>query len=351
MPENHGDAARPGNRVLGALECLAVVHRDAELAVVGAHVEHALLPRRLGDGRRARVVGHAVVDRQHRLITLLPHDRQRRTIDAGGHVAQVLPGQAAVARTEEVLAAGVDRGRVVRRDEHRRVPVGRMHGVAEHLLRHVLPPRLPVAAVADGAGRIARADVLHLPRLRVVSLQAEELRRRIGDARILRIGHAVEAVAAAQPRPVLVENAARGPAGARAHPAAVVLEAAVDVVGMRVVDRHAVVLRERQRGDVEELHPAVVADADAAVVELHHVAGVFRVDPHEAVVAVRGRPRRRERLAAVIGERVGVQHVDALVVVRVDGRLACVHRPRVPVRHERPRARRGRCCDRARPRG
>ena len=137
---------------------------------------------------------------------------------------------------------------------------------------------------------------------------------------------------------MFVEHPARRPVGARAHPAAVVLQAAVDVVGMRVVHRHAVVLGERQRGDVEELQAAVVADADAAVVELHHVAGVFRVHPHEAIVAVGGRARRRERLAAVIREGIRIQHVDALVVVRIDGGLACVHRPRVPVRHERPRA-------------
>ena len=247
MPENHELAGRPGKRVSALSNVLRVVHRDAELAVVGAHVEHALAAWRLGDGRRARVEGHAVVDREHRLVRGLAHDGQRRAIDAGRHVAQVLPREPAVARAEEVLGAGVEGGRVVGRDDDRRIPVGRVHGVAEHLLGDVLAPRLPVAAAADGAGGIAGADVLRLPGAGVVALEAEELRRREGDARVLRIRDAEEAVAAAQPRPVLVEDAARRPAGARPHPAAVVLQPAVDVVGMGVVDGHAVVLRQRQR--------------------------------------------------------------------------------------------------------
>ena len=123
---------------------------------------------------------------------------------------------------------------------------------------------------------------------------------------------------------------------ARSLPAAVVLQAAVDVVGPLVVHRDAVVLRHRQVLHVEELQSAIERDADAAVVQLDDVARVLRIDPHEAIVAVRGRVRRRERFAAVVGERVLVEHVDAAIVLRIDRRLARIHRPRIPVRHEPP---------------
>ena len=128
----------------------------------------------------------------------------------------------------------------------------------------------------------------------------------------------------------------RGPARARSLPAAVVLQAAVDVVGPLVVHRDAVVLRHRQVLHVEELQAAIERDADAAVVQLDDVARISRVDPHEPIVAVRRRVRRREGLAAVIGERVRVHHVDAAIVLRIDRRLARIHRPRIPVRHEAP---------------
>ena len=264
----------------------------------------ALLQRRRRNRDQARVERHAVVDGQHVLVGQPAHHRQLRSIDAGGHVAEVFPGVAAIARAEQVLAAGVDRGRIERRQHHRRVPVGVVPFVAQHLLRHVLAPRVPVAPIADRALRIAGPDVLAAPRARVVALQAEELAGREHVTRIRGIRHREESIAAAQPRPVLVEDAVRGPARARSLPAAVVLQAAIDVVGPLVVDRDAVVLRHRQVLHVEELQAAIERDADAAVVQLDHVARVLRVDPHEAIVAVRGRVRRRERFAAVVRERI-----------------------------------------------
>ena len=67
------------------------------------------------------------------------------------------------------------------------------------------------------------------------------------------------------------------------------------------------------------------------------MTAVRGIHPHEAVVAMRGRARRGECLATVVAERIRVQHVNALVVVRIDDHLAGIHRPRIPVAHERPR--------------
>ena len=75
-----------------------------------------------------------------------------------------------------MLAAGVDGGGVVRRDDNGRIPVGGMHGIAEHLFGHRFPPRVPVASIADCTGGVAGADVLYLPGAGVVALEAQELR-------------------------------------------------------------------------------------------------------------------------------------------------------------------------------
>ena len=237
-----------------------------------------------------------------------------------------------------MLTAGVHRGRVVRRDDERRIPVGGMHRIAQYLFGARPTPRFPVATACDVSRGITGANVLHFPRLDVGALQAQELRRRVHGARIERIRRHMKAVTAADAREVFVQHAAGGPAGTRSHPAPVVLQATIHVERHRVIGGHAIELRQRQRRDVQKLVAAIVADADTAVVEFHHVATVGRIHPHEAVVAVRGRARRRERLAAVIAERIRIQHVHALIIVRIDDHLTGVHRPRIPVTHERPRS-------------
>ena len=155
---------------------------------------------------------------------------------------------------------------------------------------------------------------------------------------MLGVGHGREAVTTAKSRPRVVQNAAGGPAGTRPRPATIVLQAAVDIKWHGIVDRYAIPLRQRQRRHEEKLVAAIVADTDAAVVQLDDVSAVFRIDPYKSIITVRSRTWRRESLAAIIAERVCVQHVDALVVVRIDDGLAGVHRTWIPVAHERPRS-------------
>src|SRR5262245_59333039 len=110
-----------------------------------------------------------------------------------------------------------------------------MHCVAEYLVRDLAAPCVPVPSVANCTGRVAGPNVLVLPGADIGPAEAEKLRRGVNRPWIRRIGNRVEAVAAAQPIPFLVEDAAVRPARARTAPAAVVLQPPVDVVMCRVV--------------------------------------------------------------------------------------------------------------------
>ena len=135
-----------------------------------------------------------------------------------------------------------------------------------------------------------------------------------------RLDDVVRAVAAARRLPVLEDDLRPSrparPLGARPALRAVVLQAAVDVVGHLVVHADRVQLRERQLVGVVPVLPAVVGDPHAVVVAEQHVLRVLRVDPQRVVVAAeleRGRPR----LAAVLRLlHADGEDVDVVGVVR-----------------------------------
>jgi len=70
---------------------------------------------------------------------------------------------------------------------------------------------------------------------------------------------------------------------------------------VRQVHGDPVVLAEREARDVEEVVPAVVADAEPAIVGFHDVVRIVWVHPYEAVVTVGAVSAwLRERLAGVV---------------------------------------------------
>ena len=127
--------------------------------------------------------------------------------------------------------------------------------------------------------------------------------------------------------------------GARTAPRSVVLQARADVVRTPHVDRHVVRLADGPEPRRFERLAAVVADVEAAVVAVHHVLAVVRVDPDRVVVHVtHAALDARERLRAVDRLRgVLAADEDDLGVRRIDANLAVVHRAVVLVGHERPR--------------
>ena len=156
-------------------------------------------------------------------------------------------------------------------------PAGLLPGGVAAALCRACPPasrirRLPTASRPEMRGRMAR----DLPGAQIEPRDVAVLRRGVDDVRILGIVARLEAVAAADDVPVAGADA---PAIERARRAAlrpVVLRAAAHVVErLRVVDRHAVVLRHRQVREEAERRAFVVGLVDAAVVADQDV---FRID-------------------------------------------------------------------------
>ena len=186
--------------------------------------------------------------------------------------------------------------------------------------------------------RPARADAGARARPEIEARHRAVLRLGIHDRPVGRILLSVEAVAAADAEPVGVQDADVRALPARPAPRPVVLQAAAHVVRLPHVGADRVELADGHRRDEVPRVTAVVADVEAAVVPVHHVAGVLRIDPDGVMVAVREVLDLAERPAAVDrleGRRAA--HVDHLVVVGVDAHLAVIHRPVGRVAHDLPR--------------
>ncbi len=129
----------------------------------------------------------------------------------------------------------------------------------------------------------------------------------------------------------------------RPHPRVVVLHAAVDVVRVAHVDADGVELADRQVVDADVGLAAVPRFVETAVAGEIEVLGVVRIDPEGVEIAVYAdvvggaRGERRERPAAVLATiKAGCEHVDSLVVGRVQIDVTVVHRTRVERIHLRP---------------
>ena len=145
------------------------------------------------------------------------------------------------------------------------------------------------------------------------------------DFRRGRIGPDEEAVAAVEIFPTAVGDAAR--IGAVAGPGAVVLQAAIDLIRVLVVDADVIEFRNRQGLVLGPAIGPVGADPQATVITDHHVLGVGRVDPHGVVVAVRALGDGRETLAAVFAgdqRQIGLEHT--LGVLRIDDQAGEIER-------------------------
>src|ERR1700694_4623919 len=91
--------------------------------------------------------------------------------------------------------------------------------------------RVPVEAVFFYRIELGWLDEPALTGLVIIALQASALAHGIDPVGIVRVGHGVEAVATADIIPIIIPDAAAGPAVGRAVPAAIVLHAAHHVVG------------------------------------------------------------------------------------------------------------------------
>src|SRR3954470_3820261 len=202
-----------------------------------------------------------------------------------------VPGRAMVAAAEQEWRADVDRALFVRRKRDRRVPV-----VAQLLL---------VAALG--------LDIALLERVAIDSADMPALRFGVGVIRVRRIGEGPEAVAAEQIFPAVVSDPAR--VFAVADPGRIVLQPAIDLIGVLVVGADVIELADRQVVGLPPAIGAVVGVPEAAVVAAHGIFGIVRVDPDVVPVAVRPARGVGETLAAVFRYRNRKAHLEQAVGV------------------------------------
>ena len=280
---------------------LAAVPRQLDLAVVRAGPDQPGLERALGDrehdrrDRRSGVVEGQAAGASH----------ERRV--GGGQIGRdPLPALASVAAPVDILAAGVDGLRIVRRGGEGRRP---LEAVLECRGRRALDGQRP------------DADIPRLARVQVVELELTVVAAGPDEVRVGAMNHREADLAAADGVP-LADRDALGASSvedaARPSHRGSVLAVAVDEVGPAVVGRDVVHLGDRQLRPVPGAS-AVVRDADAAVVADDPPVGIERVDPDVVVVpAGLFKALAFDRAAAV--ERDGLPGGDERDLVRAVGR-------------------------------
>ena len=146
--------------------------------------------------------------------------------------------------------------------------------------------------------------------------------------RIGGVGIHPESVAAEHVLPARAGDAAG--VGGFPDPGGVVLQAAIDMVRVGVVEAHMVELRDGEVIGLPPLVGAVVRDPQSAVVAGEYMLRIARVDEHIVHVAVHADEAadRAEALAAILAEdhrSVGLK--DSLGVLRIDDQIGEIKRP------------------------
>ena len=280
----------------------AVVLGQLEVAVVGPGPDHARLHRAFGDGVDGRVhLGGGVVDGDPAGLLLLLFFRV-----VGGQVrGQPVPGLAVVAGAVQILGSEIERGLVVRAQRHGRVPVEPQ--LLEPVRLGLDVPLLQGVAVHPGDGAALRLPVQVVFRVR-------------------RVGIDEEAVATHERLPAAVGDPAR--IGAVADPVGVVLQAAIDLVGVLHVEADMVELRHGQIVVAMPAVAAVGAVPQAAVVAGDDVGGVARVHPDLVVVPVHAAGDGGEALAPVLaGDELQIALEHPVGVLRIHGEVGEVEGP------------------------
>src|SRR5690606_3365257 len=185
--------------------------------------------------------------------------------------------------------------------------------------------------------RCARTDRPAVTTAKVDAVRVAVLGFRIDHQRVGGILGGVEAIATADTEPVVVEDPDVVPDGARAAPAAVVLQAAADVVRLLHVGADRIELPDSHQRDRFPRLSLVVRDVEPAVVAEEDVVVVLRIDPDRVMVAVADAADTRPCPAAIgrLEERRAAL-VDDLRIRRIDTDLAVVHPAVAVVREELP---------------
>ena len=279
----------------------SAVPGQLQVSVGGSDPDNLDVLRGFADREDVRVfLGGGVVDRDPAGLLLLLLLRV-----VGREIRRdPFPAVAVVARPEEELRAEIDRALLGRRGVDRRVPV-------EMQLLVVACFRLNVAHRASPP--VESCDVAPLS-LRVNRLGVGGIRNR------------PESVAVWNCFPSGIRDASR--MRGVADPGAVVLQSAVDLVRIPIVERHMVELRDRQ---IHRMPPAILAvlgDPQPPVVAGDRMLDVGGVDPDVMPVAVASPAGVRKALSPVLAHDQSAARLEDVVGVgRVDDEAAEVERP------------------------
>src|SRR5687768_5807843 len=266
----------------------AAVSTDLNVAVVSSDPQYAWDLRRLRHRHDVTVSGITVVLGRHRVFARHAHDRQRAAIDLFREIGSSGPRVAPIHRSEQTIAADKHDPRIVRRKMNRRAPVETI-GLADGRCRNNVRWKTSGAATTESLRRrklsklrcgvgswrgcscrtrarrwrssaartlalstrtrlAARSNTHASSRAQIQTLHGSALRFRVNDVVVRRINLRVKAVAAGDAIPISVGNSYLQISRlAWTTPRAVVLQSAVDVIGLTHIDADCVELRGRNR--------------------------------------------------------------------------------------------------------
>src|SRR5258706_13434884 len=138
----------------------------------------------------------------------------------------------------------------------------------------------------------------------------------------------IKAIPASDSEPVGIGNARRISRLARPAPRTVILQAAIDVIGLAHVGGNSIELRRRNSVYEFPCVSLIVTDVESAIVYDQKVLAVLRIDPAGMMIAVRNPGLQRFESLAAVGGPAEVQpaHKNVFRVAGIDANLTVIHR-------------------------
>ena len=316
-PADIGSFGHTRNLVDYILPGFTAISGDLEIAVIGPYIEQTLLDGGLRNSDHRSIEGNPIVSGEGFFIHQHAHNGQLIPVGPGGEVGACRPCLPPIGRFEQPIAAVIDSAWIMRRDKHRAVPVELIAPFP--LLRH----------------RSYR------PLLSCLRIEAEEvavLGFGVDDSRVGGVYLDIEPVSAPYPEPFVIGNSLAIHGSAGTSPAPVVLQAAVNVIGLPHIHADLVELSQGQGVDKVPGFAPVVGEMNPTIRAHNHMVGVSWINPHSVVVAVdAGNHIGAEGYPPILRSiHSSAKHPYPLVVIRVDPDLAVIHGARIGAAHLLP---------------
>src|SRR5438094_1229228 len=245
---------------------LAAVARDLHVAIIGSNPKYIGSPRRFAQRGDGRILLHAIVAGESVLVRRLAENLQFVAVSTGRQVsAEPGPVVSSIRRLEEIISTVVDRSMFVDGNRHGRVPLEAIVRLSDFGFR----PDRPLLSGAH-----------------VAAIDVTVLRFGVDDPRLHVVYGRIKSVPTVNHLPIFIHDAVASKRLAWPAPTAVVLQAAADVVGLFIVERHFVKLPDGDGVDEVPGLPGIVAPVNAAIGPGEHLMRIAWVNPHRVIVSV-----------------------------------------------------------------